>query len=285
MGSSFILNADDLGKTKSYNKAVLEAYDAGLLKSASIVANGDAFDEAVEIVLPKCPALSVGIHLNITDGYSLCTDVYELTNPQGIFNNNFYKIWLRSRNKKDELFYEQLEREFRRQIETVLSKTKVSHIDSDDNIHAIPPLFDMVCRLAAEYRIPAIRTHRETFYFVPDICAHFNKQYFKNLFTTFILNIFTRKNEATAYKYRLKTNDFIIGNLYKGMNDSLTVSYGISAIKYDNVTVEAFIHPCRYEEGTIDGNFKEFMLAKNPKLKNKIEKLGFEITNYAKKEI
>ena len=49
---------------------------------------------------------------------------------------------------------------------------------------------------------------------------------------------------------------------------------------YDTVTVEALIHPSRYEDGTVNNHFDEFLLTKNKKLKEKLEKLGFEITNY-----
>ena len=66
--------------------------------------------------------------------------------------------------------------------------------------------------------------------------------------------------------------------------DALTVSYGVSSIKYDKAVVEAFIHPYRYEDGTVNNRFDEFLLTKNKKLKEKIEKLGFEITNYVEEE-
>ena len=58
----------------------------------------------------------------------------------------------------------------------------------------------------------------------------------------------------------------------------------ILPIKYDKIVAEALIHPCRYEDGTIDNHFEEFQITRNKKLKEKIEQLGFEITNYADKE-
>ena len=51
----FILNADDFGMSEAFNRAVLEGYSSGILKSASLVANGDAFNEAWKNVIP--PAL------------------------------------------------------------------------------------------------------------------------------------------------------------------------------------------------------------------------------------
>lgn len=284
MGKRFILNADDFGLSKSINRAVLESYNEGILKSVSLVANGDYFDEAVEKIIPQCPDLGVGIHLNITSGKSLCSDINFLTDENTHFNNSYIQLLLKAYNPRKTEFFEQLEREFRRQIEKVLSKTPVTHIDSHMHIHAIPKIFDIVCRLAKEYGITQIRTHFEKPYIVPDVQKHLNWIYPFNISKNLIFGLFTIFNEAIAHKYEIATNDYLVGIIYSSLMDALAVSYGTMAVKYDNITLEVFIHPCRYEDGTINNHFDEFMLAKNKKLKNKIERLGFEITNYAKKD-
>lgn len=284
MGKRFILNADDFGLSKDLNRAVFEGYQGGILKSASLAANGEAFDEAVNSIIPACPDLGIGIHLNVIEGKSLCADVDTLTDSNGIFNNSYVQLLLKAYNPKEKEFLPQLEREFRRQIETVMAKTPVSHIDSHVHVHSIPKIFDMVCRLAKEYGIKQVRTQFEKPYIIPDLQKHLTKKYLINLIKVLLLNSFTIFNEATIHKYELKTNDYIVGVTYTSMMDALTVAYGIMAVKYDNVTIEALIHPCRYEDGTIDNRFDEFMLTKNKKLKDKIEKLGFEITNYVEKE-
>lgn len=284
MVKRFILNADDFGLSKALNRAVLEGYQCGLLKSASLTANGEAFDEVVNSIISACPDLGVGIHLNVIEGKSLCADVDTLTDSNGNFNNSYVQLLLKAYSPKEKEFLPQLEREFRRQIETILAKTPVSHIDSHVHVHSIPKIFDMVCRLAKEYGIKQVRTQFEKPYIIPDLQKHLTKKYPINLIKVLLLNTFTIFNEATIHKYELKTNDYIVGVTYTSMMDALTVAYGVMAVKYDNVTVEALIHPCRYEDGTIDNHFDEFMLTKNKKLKDKIEKLGFEITNYVEKE-
>ena len=177
----FILNADDFGMSKPLNKAILEGYTAGLLKSASLVANGKAFDEALEKVIPNCPELGVGIHLNIMEGKSLCADLTTLTDKDGNFNNTYLQLLIKSYNPKEKEFFEELEREFRRQIEKIMSKTRVSHIDSHMHIHSIPPIFDLVCRLAIEYGINQVRTHFEKPYFIPELERHFKLKFWQNL--------------------------------------------------------------------------------------------------------
>ena len=283
MAKRFILNADDFGVSKAANRAVLEAYEYGLLKSVSLTPNGGAFDEAVDSILPQCPDLGVGVHLNLTTGTSLCTDLNLLTDDKMNFCNSYTSLLIKALNPQESDFLPQVEREFRRQIEKVMSKTQVSHIDSHSHIHSIPPIFDMVCRLAQEYKIPQVRTHFEKFYFVPDLYRHFNKAFCKNILKKTVLNLLTIFNENTINKYKLKTNDYLIGTSYASSMDALAISYGIKTLKYDNITVEAFIHPHRYDEGTIDNFFDEYMITRNKKLKDKILRSGYDITNYVEK--
>ena len=280
MNKKFILNADDVGISKWHNKAVLESYELGLLKSVSLVANGESFDEFINEIIPKCPNIGIGIHLNIMEGISLCDDVFKLTDSNKKFNNSFLDILIKSYNKNDKEFFEQLEREFRLQIEKIMSRTSVTHIDSHVHVHSIPPIFDLVCKLANEYNIKQVRTQCEKLYVVPDLYKHLNKNYFVNIIKNMLLKTFTIKNKLLIEKYNLSTNHYIIGVLYTAMMNSLTLSYGLKAIKNDNVVVEALIHPCRYEDGTTDNHFDEFLITKNNKLKLEIENLGFEITNY-----
>lgn len=280
----FILNADDFGMSSAFNRAILEGAEEGLLKSASLVANGEAFDEAVDKVIPQCPNLGVGIHLNIIEGKPLCSDLTTLTDDNGVFNNSYVQLLIKSYNPKETEFLPEIEREFRRQIEKIMSKVTVTHIDSHVHVHSIPKIFDIVCRLAKEYGIKQVRTQFEKPYIIPDLNKHLNKAYFVNLIKLVLLDTFTVINEATVHKYGLKTNDYLIGVTYTSMMDALSVAYGVMAINYDKVTVEALIHPCRYQDGTIDNRFTEYLITKNKKLVDKIEKLGYEITNYVEKD-
>ena len=282
--SKFILNVDDFGMSTSVNKAVLEGYSYGMLKSASLIANGEAFDDAIYNIIPKCYDLGVGIHLNITSGYSLSNRLEFITDKSGKFCYSFAEILKKAYSKHNEEFLKEIETEFRLQIEKIKSKTEVTHIDSHNHIHSIPIIFEIVCKLAKEYGITQIRTHFEKFYLVPDIRKHLNKKILSNILKNFIFSLFTLLNEVTADKYKLKTNDYLIGIIYSTMTDALTVSYGLNNVKFNNITVEAIIHPRRYEEGLVDNYFSEFLITKNKKLKNKIEKIGFDITNYVKKD-
>lgn len=275
----FILNADDFGMSKAFNKAVLDGYNNGFLTSASICANGEAFDAAVNEIIPECPNLGIGVHLNIIEGKTLqdFTKTSMLTNLNGEFNNGYLKLMYLSNNK---LFLEQAEKEFRVQIEKVLNYAKVDHIDSHVHVHAIPSIFRLTCKLASEYEIPQVRTQFEKFYLIPDVKAHLNFKYPPNVLKVLLLNYFTFKNKESIKEFGLKTNDYLIGVGYTGLMNDKTIELGLAAIKED-VTVEALIHPCNFGSNTVKNQHQiEFNITQNQNLKDKIQRLGFEIVNY-----
>lgn len=275
MGKKFILNADDFGMSKELNRAVLEGHNNGFLSSASICANGEAFSAAINDILPECPNLGLGVHLNIIEGKSL-TKCPLLTDSDNNFNKGYLYFILNSHNTE---FLKQVELEFRAQIEKILQYTKVDHIDSHVHTHAIPKIFELVCRLASEYNIPVVRTQYEQLYFVPTLKKHFNFSYPINLIKIMLLNTFTRINKNTLKNYKLLTNDFIIGVGYTGMMNSETIEYGLRALD-DNCIAEALIHPCFYDKPVNNSHSDEFKASVNKTLEDTINRLNYSITNY-----
>ena len=118
-------------------------------------------------------------------------------------------------------------------------------------------------------------------YTVPDVMIYLNRTYPLNLIKIALLNSFTAKNRKLVTKYGLRTNNYLIGVGYTSMMNSMTVACGLSKLsRKRNIVVEALIHPCRYEDGTIDNHFTEYRITQSEKLKNRIEQLGYDIVNY-----
>lgn len=284
MNRKFVLNADDFGMNTALNRAVLEGYNAGLLKSASLTANGEAFKEAVETIIPQCPELGVGIHLNFIEGKALFEGKSSINNSEGQFCLSFGEFLIKAYNPFEKDFLKDIEREARLQIEKILARTPVSHIDSHVHVHSIPPIFNVICRLAQEYGIKQVRTQFEKPYIIPDLHKNLNTTFPVNLIKRALLNYFTKINNPAIKKYELNTNNYLLGVTYTSMMDALAISYGLMKLNKYNICVEALIHPCRYEDGTVDNHFNEFLITQNQPLKERIEDLGFEITNYVEKK-
>ncbi len=62
-----IVNADDFGMSPGVNRGVLEAHRRGILTSASLMV-GRAWSSEAAALAVACPALSVGLHLELEPG-------------------------------------------------------------------------------------------------------------------------------------------------------------------------------------------------------------------------
>jgi predicted glycoside hydrolase/deacetylase ChbG (UPF0249 family) len=65
-----IVNADDFGLTQGVNRAVVACHERGIVSSATLMATGACFDEAVALA-KTMPDLSVGCHVVLVDGEPL----------------------------------------------------------------------------------------------------------------------------------------------------------------------------------------------------------------------
>lgn len=271
MTRSFILNADDLGMSKTRNKAIFDACKKGFLRSSSLCVNGDEFDDAVKNVIQKCPELGIGVHLNIIEGKALIPSS-SLTDASGNFRPGFIQLLRRSGNKK---FLADVENEFRAQIEKGIKYVKFDHLDSHVHTHGIPGIFKIAAALAKEYGISGIRTQYEKRYRVPFSNKNFTTAFMVNRIKVFLLNTFTAKNRKVLESFH-KTNNFLIGVGYTAMMDSRTVECGLEKLTLGkgNMVVEALFHPDAERQNG------EYQIPFDTELLEKIKALGFEITNY-----
>jgi predicted glycoside hydrolase/deacetylase ChbG (UPF0249 family) len=247
-----ILNADDLGISRSRNLAILDGYEKGVLKSASLLVNGEYFSEAIDII-KRCRDLSVGAHLNIIEGKAMIADS-PLVDKNGIFNKSFLGIFARSRRAT---FLKAIEAEFRAQIELAKSVCKIDHVDSHVHTHAIAPIFKIAANLANEYKIPFIRTQYEKIYVTPRFGKLFTIKYPINLAKVILLSALTKINVKHIVK-PLRSPDSVIGIGYTGMMDFDAVKYGVKSAKEG--VIEVIIHP--------DLNSDEHAITTNAALKD-----------------
>lgn len=156
-----IVNADDFGMTEGVNRAILEAHQRGIVTSTSLLANGAAFANAVEIARSH-PSLGVGVHLNLTEGRPASEPVRvpRLLTPQGTFLRGAPR--LASRLLADRAILAEIEIEFRAQIEKVMSAgIAPTHLDGHQHVHMWPSVFAVAARLARHYGIAGLRCSRE----------------------------------------------------------------------------------------------------------------------------
>jgi predicted glycoside hydrolase/deacetylase ChbG (UPF0249 family) len=133
-----VVNADDFGFTRDVNEGIVRAHREGILTATTLMAHGDAFDDAVRRA-QDLPGLDVGVHLTLVGAPRYPATVTEL-------------MMAMARRRID------IAGELREQIETVLAAgIRPRHLDAHKHTHLLPPVLKQVAALSREYGIPWVR--------------------------------------------------------------------------------------------------------------------------------
>jgi chitin disaccharide deacetylase len=156
-----IVNADDLGWTAGVNRGIAEAHRNGIVTSASLIANGGAFDDGVKTAR-GLPAMGVGVHLNLSDGapVSGAKTVPSLVDEQGKLSGGPEQLLLKLARRK--LKAAEVEREWDAQIVKIRAAgISPTHLDGHKHVHMLPGLFPVALKLAKKHAIASIRISNE----------------------------------------------------------------------------------------------------------------------------
>ena len=146
MTRRLIVTADDAGLHRGMTEGAIRAHREGIVTACSIVANGAAFDDAVER-LRDTPSLEVGVHLTLVEEHPLTAMRF----PRKY--TSFVPLYLAR-----VIGIGAIERELRAQIEKVLATgLTVTHLNGHQHLHLLPRIFSLVKRLASEYLIEYVR--------------------------------------------------------------------------------------------------------------------------------
>ena len=156
-----LVRGDDMGFSHSGNLALVESYKNGIQTSIEVIVPSPWFPEAVQL-LKEIPDADVGIHLALTSEWDLVkwrplTQVPSLVDADGYFfpmvfpNKNYPGRAIAENQWK----IEDIEREFRAQIETALRHIpRISHLSSHMGCTALSDEVKVLTkRLALEYKI------------------------------------------------------------------------------------------------------------------------------------
>lgn len=139
-----IVNADDFGFTRDVNAGIIEAHTQGILTATTLMANGDAFSDAVALGEAH-PSLDIGVHFVLIGGTSVLTGKpYPHSLPELV-----RAVLAGHMNLYDELAA---------QAEKIRAAGfSPTHADTHKHTHLLPPVFRAVCAVAEEYGIRFVR--------------------------------------------------------------------------------------------------------------------------------
>jgi chitin disaccharide deacetylase len=240
MPARLIINADDFGLTRGVNRAIAELHRAGSLTSATLMATGAAFDDAVAVASAN-PTLGVGCHVTLTDGTPVSPPqrISTLLGPDGkTFRPSlvdFVQALLRGKISEAEI-----EREALAQVEKLhAAGIKATHLDTHKHTHLFPAVTRPLLRAAERCSIRAIRNPFEETWSLA--LGHGNplRRLQVNLLSSF-KSTFDRQTQIT--KGCVLTTDGTIGISATGHLDAASLRELLTALPAEG-TFELCCHP------------------------------------------
>lgn len=150
-----IVNADDLGISKTVNREIERLHRLGVLSSATILANAPCVEE-VPLIHKRNPDLGLGVHLAATDFQALTSAVQSsnLCDQQGVFYPDF-----RSRYQIN--MTQILIEEWVAQINRLRSMgIEIDHVDSHHHVHTWPTVLPALREVVRRTGIHWVRNTR-----------------------------------------------------------------------------------------------------------------------------
>ncbi len=164
-----IVNADDFGLTRGVNRAVAELHRMGVVTSATLMARGDAAEEAIEYAL-KTPSLSVGCHVVLVEGRPVLSARHEIPHLADPVDGHFrpslleflravHRHWpFAALSPLEGEMVREIEAETAAQIALLQSKgLRLTHVDTHKHTHMFPAVLRPVLRAARAAGISAVR--------------------------------------------------------------------------------------------------------------------------------
>jgi len=152
--TSLIINADDLGINPERDRGIIEAFEHGIVTSATMIANGSSFTTAIADA--RAVGLPVGVHLNLSDEVTLSGPIIGLTDQDNrLPGKQQLRRYLLGNNHDLAGMRRELSAQIAKVMETGLNP---GHIDGHQHCQIYPPLTEMVIELAREYGIDAMRS-------------------------------------------------------------------------------------------------------------------------------
>jgi predicted glycoside hydrolase/deacetylase ChbG (UPF0249 family) len=139
-----IVTADDFGFNSKINRGIIDAHKNGVVTSTSLFVTREGFKEAIYLAKEN-PRLEIGLHLDLDTFFNIDHSVGKIIG------------WSMTPPPLDEV-----EKEIKRQIEIFKSTGLIlDHITSHHQTHLIKDVFLILCRIAKEYNIRAIRLFKK----------------------------------------------------------------------------------------------------------------------------
>lgn len=244
-----IVNGDDFGFARGVNEGIIRAFRSGILTSTTIMANGEAFEEAVELAGAN-PGLGVGCHLSLVGGppVAAARNVTSLIESDGMLPATLTRLMRRlaSRDVQDEHIESELRAQVRRAVSAGITP---SHLDSHKHSHTHPRVMKALARVASEFAIKSVRNPFESVLAALPMGPAARARrgvYVKQYAMSAAVSVRARAFRRLAREHAFNTPDFFCGVRLTGLLDAEAIRSVIESLKEG--TTELMCHPGVYGE-------------------------------------
>jgi hopanoid biosynthesis associated protein HpnK len=280
-----IVNADDFGFTRGVNAGIVRAYKTGIVTSTTIMANGEAFEDAIELVRTN-PGLGVGCHLAVVGGRPVAepSQVRSLVDDEGALPATLTQLMIKL--ARGSVSTDEIAREFRSQIERVArAGIEPTHLDTHKHSHTHPQVMKALARVAAEFGIKCVRNPFEGV-FAPARLSSLSKwAYLKQYAMSAAIQPGAIKFKRLVREHGLRTPDRFFGVGLTGMLDSAAIRSMMESL--GEGTAELMCHPGAYDDDLERAHTRlkrererELEALSDPSLRRLAEEQGIELISY-----
>jgi hopanoid biosynthesis associated protein HpnK len=282
-----IVNADDFGMTAGVNRGIVESHVGGVVSSATLMANGPRFDEAVALAR-SAPNLSIGCHVVLVDGKPVSPPdtVDTLLAIRSAEPDKFYSSLsaFAARAMLGGFDRDQLVAEVTAQIRKIQATgLHVTHLDSHKHAHVFPEILAAMLRAA---RICGVRAIRNPI--VPTLPAKLFKgkrELWKRYGQVRMLHTFSKQFLQRTKRAGLLTPDGVIGVIETGSVESSLLRQTIASLP--DGTWELVCHPGYNDAdlrsaGTrlLDSRDEERLVLTSPGLRQFLQEQKIQVISY-----
>lgn len=235
-----IVNADDFGFTRGVNAGIVRAYKTGIVTSATIMANGAAFEDAVELARAN-PKLGVGCHLAVVGGRAVApqSEIPSLIDRNGELPATLAQLVVKI--ARHQISIREIACEFRAQVQRVIeSGITPTHLDSHKHSHTHPQVMKALALVAREFGIERVRNPFERV-FATTRHAQASWAYLKQSALSAAIGPAAIEFRSIAADHALKTPDRFFGVKLTGMLDSAAIRSIMES--WSDGTAELMCHP------------------------------------------
>uniref|UniRef100_A0A8C6XNG5 Carbohydrate deacetylase n=1 Tax=Naja naja TaxID=35670 RepID=A0A8C6XNG5_NAJNA len=152
-----IVTGDDFGYCPRRNHGIVECFLAGAISNVSLLVNGSAVSDAVQLAKKHC--IPIGLHANLSEGTPVCPALKKkstLLNLEGFFHG---KMGIRKCLNEGLLNMAEVKQELIAQVELFCELTGhlPHHMDGHQHVHVLPEIRHVFAEVLEAYGITYTR--------------------------------------------------------------------------------------------------------------------------------